>query len=362
MKEKGFQPESLSLTLLADWSLVEAFFDFVRRRVDRESYSQEAQTIATVLINLYAWFLPHLADVAGQEAYWRDRLPRQATGTEEVAAGVFRPFVEELESSAEQWEYQLQLTKRQARHFLNRANFQIGSLVGRAARFLESEFGQADLVPVLEARFRRLPRRNLCQRAALQYRDLTLAVFSMVRCFRPETMALFQTTQFAPRPHRRVHAQVPACQLKNGNKGDTTLVIDGELTDCAWMNELIWLYLAEARPVLVGGAARVARPDAGFFFTPAFIQPQGPIRLQAGGPLDKELIRRAEHMVLGCSAYGPRHGFAHDARTKYHEPKAAVAGVLLNSEKTLEDHYEHETAASRAGDLNAAVEKYLFKR
>jgi hypothetical protein len=360
LKEKGFPPEGLSLTLVADWPLVVAFFDFVRQRMERESYSQEAQTIASVFINLHAWYLPHLVDAASQEAYWQNRLHKQATGTEEVAAGVFRPYVVELEGFTERWNYHLYLTKRQARKFLNTADFKIGSLVGRAARYLDSEFGQADIVPVVEALFRRLPRRNLCRRAALEYRDLVVAVLSLTRCFRPETQSLLRTDQFTLLPHRRVHVKVPVWQLKNGEEEDTTLVIDGELTACDWMNELVWLYLVEARPVLIGGAARLARPDAGFFLVPAYIQPSGSTRLQAGGPLDKELIRRAARSILGCSVYGQRHMFPHDAVTHHHQSKAAVAGVLLDKVETLEDHYLHETAASRTHNLNATVEAFLF--
>ena len=358
---KGFNPEALSLTLLADWALVEAFFDFVRQRVGRESYSQDAQTIASVFINLYAWFLPHLVDDASRETYWHGRLPKQAKGTEEVAAGVFRPYVEELEGLAERWNYHLYWTKNQAREFLKTADFKIGSLVGRAARLLDSEFGQADVVRVVEALFRHLPRRNLCRRAALEYRDMVVAVLCLTRCFRPDTMALLRADQFTPQPHRRVNAKVYAWQLKNGQEEDMTLVLDGELTDCDWMNELIWLYLVEARPVLIGGAARLARPDAGFFLTAAFIQPPGPTRLQAGGPLDKELIRRAARSILGCSVYGGRHGFAHDAVANHNQSKADVAGVLLDKVETLEEHYLHETAASRTRNLNATVEAFLFK-
>jgi len=358
---KGFNPEALSLTLLADWALVEAFFDFVRQRVGRESYSQDAQTIASVFINLYAWFLPHLVDDASRETYWHGRLPKQAKGTEEVAAGVFRPYVEELEGLAERWNYHLYWTKNQAREFLKTADFKIGSLVGRAARLLDSEFGQADVVRVVEALFRHLPRRNLCRRAALEYRDMVVAVLCLARCFRPDTMALLRADQFTPQPHRRVNAKVYAWQLKNGQEEDMTLVLDGELTDCDWMNELIWLYLVEARPVLIGGAALLARPDAGFFLTAAFIQPPGPTRLQAGGPLDKELIRRAARSILGCSVYGGRHGFAHDAVANHNQSKADVAGVLLDKVETLEEHYLHETAASRTRNLNATVEAFLFK-
>jgi len=188
-----------------------------------------------------------------------------------------------------------------------------------------------------------------------------VAVLCLARCFRPDTMALLRADQFTPQPHRRVNAKVYAWQLKNGQEEDMTLVLDGELTDCDWMNELIWLYLVEARPVLIGGAARLARPDAGFFLTAAFIQPPGPTRLQAGGPLDKELIRRAARSILGCSVYGGRHGFAHDAVANHNQSKADVAGVLLDKVETLEEHYLHETAASRTRNLNATVEAFLFK-
>ena len=75
-----------------------------------------------------------------------------------------------------------------------------------------------------------------------------MAVLCLTRCFRPDTMALLRADQFTLKPHRRVNAKVYAWQLKNGQEEDMTLVLNGELTDCDWMNELIWLYLVEARP------------------------------------------------------------------------------------------------------------------
>ena len=77
--------------------------------------------------------------------------------------------------------------------------------------------------------------------------------------------------------------------------------------------------------------------------------------------MDKELIRRAARSILGCSVYGERHGFAHDAVANHNQSKADVAGVLLDKVETLEEHYLHETAASRTRNLNATVEAFLFK-
>jgi hypothetical protein len=359
--QKGFAAESLSLTLIADWTLVKAFFDFVRGRAGRTSYSQDAVAITSVFINLYGWYLPHLANEAARESYWADRLPAHATGIDESVPGVPRPYEVKLLDFGESWNYHLFLTRSGARDFLKQGHFEIGRLVGRAAPLLESEIGVAEIAAVVEQLVRKLPRRILCRRAAIHCRQLAVAVLVLARCFRPGTLAVLRNGQVMVQPDRRVWLNITEKQFKTRGKGGSKLGVLGQLPDYDFMHEAVRRFKLEARPILLGDAALRGNKDAGYFLTPAYWRAPagGKPQLVPGGPFSGELLRRDARAILGYHPYAQRYLFASDA-WRHNGSKQDIANVLMNTVPMVEKRYIRETAASRTKMVNAIVEGMIL--
>jgi hypothetical protein len=363
VQERAFAVDSVSLTLTADWPLVLALFDFVRQRVGRSTYSQDALTMTSVLINLYGWYLPHLANQAAQESYWAGRLPTHAIGIDDTVPGVPQPYEIELLSFTERWNYQLYLARSRAREFLKGSHFEIGRLIGRAAPLLESETGMAEIDAVVEALVRKLPRRIRCLRAAIQCRRLVVAVLLLARCLRPGTLSVLRNEQVIVQSDRRVWLNLSEEQFKTRGKGGSELGILGQLPDCDHMHKMVRRYQQEARPILLGDAARRGNKDAGFFLTAACSHAlsSGQAQSRAGGPLDADLVRRDARAILGYHPYAQRYLFATHA-WRQGAPKQDIADVLGNTVPIVEKRYILETAASRTKQLNAVVMDLILGR
>jgi transcriptional regulator with XRE-family HTH domain len=347
----GYKVESLSLTLIADWDQVQAFFNFVKERVKRDTYSQDAVTITNVFCNLWAWYLPHLVDEAAKESYWDKRLPTHATGIEESVPGVAKSYQVELLNFEERWNYHLVVIHDQAREFLRESHFKIGSLVGRAAPMQKWD-GDWSIVPVLmEKLVRRLPRRILCREAAILCRDLVAAVLSLAHLLRPGTMISLCNKHITPQADGRVWLDIPEKLMKPRGHGGSKGGIVGPLAEFDFMHEVVRRYIVEARPLLVAEGTE----DLGNFLTPAYVRHANADGV-AGVPLSEELLRHALVCILGYPGYGHRHVGA-TVMDKQGESLVKIAGVLGNLPPVALRHYIHRTAESKTAMLNALAEQ-----
>ena len=129
------------------------------------------------------------------------------------------------------------------------------------------------------------------------------------------------------------------------------------------MHKVVRRYQQEARPILLGDAARRGNKDAGFFLTAACSHAlsSGQAQSRAGGPLDADLVRRDARAILGYHPYAQRYLFATHA-WRQGAPKQDIADVLGNTVPIVEKRYILETAASRTKQLNAVVMDLILGR
>lgn len=355
-KEKSLPISSFSLSLIADWELVSGFFDFIRLRTQRESYSQESFVMASVFYNLCRWFLPHLADNVENEDYWKAKLPTHGTGIDDRILGVPRPYEFELSDFSDRWEYQLHETRIAIRAFLKEDHFEFGSLIGRAADLLEADVEMEDILAVVRELARTLPTRILCRRAAIRCRQLAVAALVLARGYRPGTLRAIKDQQIVVQASHAVWLNLKEDQFKTRGRGGSAFGALGQLPDDSFLHEVVIRYKREARPILLGGSAK----DAGYFLTPSRTRvPDRPDEwFEAGRQLDEETIRCDAHAILGYHPYAQRYLFANEAWRK-NGSREDIANVLLNTPPVL-DRYIRTNAGARAKRLNAIAHSLLF--
>lgn len=359
--EQGFAVTSLSLTLTAEWSLVQGYLDFVRTRTGREDYSIDAAVSVRILLALIRWFLPHLAATVAEESYWDARLPVSAQEKMVLARGLTHDFEIPLVTSEERWQRQLFEVEKQAQTFLHKAPIRKGGALGKSAEPLHAvpdAIGQLALhVAELAAE---LPLRILTPDAALYLRQLTEVVLILSCCFRPETLLTLRDNQVILPSDRSVQLKLPEDQFKTKGRGGSQLGINGELPNYSFILDTVRRWKLEGRPVLVQKGLRLGMKDEGYFLTPRYVACQDRTSSRTiGGPICHETLRRDVRTVLGYAPYAQRHLFGTEAWLKGigHEE---TAKVLMNTANMVEMFYAQKTALLRGLLTQAVCQRVLF--
>ena len=340
---RGMALESLSLSLLADWDLVKAYFDFVRDGAGKTAYSQDSFIITSQLHNIYLFFLPSIADDAVREAHWAGRLPTCGKKPVQIVPGVTREEEVKLETLEEGWNYYLRLTARRARDFQCEKEFANESLSGRALALLDAEVGVARIAAVVEHLLVKMRGRIRCRKAAILLRRLAVVALLIARNFRPATLVGLKLPHVEVIDDGRIKLKIPEKLFKNKGKGGSQGGVNGKLPDVDWIHEAIRRWLQEGRPFLLRDAAARGEKDEGWFFFSA--DHAGP-KAVPGGPSAAKSLAGDAALILGYNPYGQRYLFANDAWNK----GIPVEHTAINLQQTSEinrEVYARVTAKQR---------------
>ena len=351
---RHYPPASLSLTLLADWPLVEDYFEFVRRRTGREGYTQDAFTTTSQLHNLQLFFLPALAAEAVQEAHWNGRLPTIATGLKEIVPGVFREETIALRSPEEGWCHHLALAARAARAFQRNNQFSNGSLLGRAELLVEAEVGVARIAAEVGALLWEAPVRIRCCKLAILSRRWAAVALSVACSFRPANFLNLRLDQVELLPNLKIKLKITEDQIKTKGLGASQGGVQGLLPDWDWVHYALWYYITQGRPFLVREAAARGEADAGYFFTPAAMD-----SASAGRSMSAKSLQADAMLILGYKLYAQRYLFAIDACGR-NVPLEDAAIRLLHSPYIHRKHYERMTRRQKNRRANRHMEAMLL--
>jgi hypothetical protein len=353
--------EALSMTLIADFTLITAFFDFVRNRMSRDDYSYDAEIIARVIKNWYVYYYPDLLDDACDEEYWIRNMPKEAEGVHEVVPGVSRPYKRELTSIKARWRYQIFAATGKCTTFLKSGKFSRANLGKSAEPLFKHPGALSQMAEILADQIHALSGRVSCVDAAIHVRRLTQAVVLIARCFRPETLLSLQMNHADIHSDGRVWLDVPPELYKQKGQGGSKLGFHGYLADFDYMHEVVRRYINDARPFLVGDPQARGHHDAGYLFTPACNENRrnGVNSLIPGGPLSHELLRRDVRSVLGYAPYAQRHVFSTEALF-FDLISDEAAEVLANTSRMIDLHYNQGRPEFKMEVANRGIETLLF--
>ena len=309
-KERQFELDGLSLSLLCDWDLIQEFFDFLRSRTAKINHSLRAKTVTRTLLNLYNNFMPEIWAEAVKEAHWIDRITLQGTRIVRVADMVERRETVVLGGLDESWRHHLALTINSANDFLRQNQFDDHPRVGNASALVEAGFGVARIFAELEERAKNLPLLILCRKSAILLRRLALVALLLARNFRPATLRRLRCSQFTLASGRRITFAISDRQLGLRKRdGNLDASID-ELPNIAWLHELVWRYIVEARPLLLNQLAPGAGSDTGYLFI------SSTSHCAPGDPLSQTELAADVKRILGYGPYSHRLAYLYDAYTK----------------------------------------------
>lgn len=333
---RGIPPEQHSLSLLANWDLVEGFLEFVRDRVQRSTFSADAISIAQAVLNTICFVLPHLEMDVAAELYWRGRLPLERIDRREVAAGVFQETRRPLAGVPGQWAAQIDLAHKRGRAFLREGDFQVGSLAGRARPLMDLDNVLAELSEILRALVQNLPLRIDSDEAAVHCRRVTAAVILLARSFRPGNLRRLKLTQVLIEPDGRVRFRIPPSDFKCRGRGGSAEGFDGVFSLEDYAHDAVNRYIREARPRLLGGMGASAA-DQGYLLTALPIHNQKGDRMSPGRPLTGDVLRRDIRHILGYHPYGERFlcGTQAALRGISHQETTGVLGNTLTMLETV---------------------------
>ena len=309
--EKQLEPENVSLTLLGDWKLVHACFDWGKQKVGRKQYNVVESWRTGTLCGLYRSFFPHLADDAAQEDYWQ-QLPKSATKAVTIKPGVIRRVVVPLLNWTERWNHHLALTRAQAVNFLKQNTFIRTPYLSRAQPLFEAGVGLNKIIDRLAARARLLPPRILSRRAAIQCRRLAEAALLLCWYLRPNMFLLIKCGQVVIVDGLKIRLTLPEDQFRNRGMAGSKDGLSGLLPNWPCVHLLLRRYLEEARPILLGDPNLRGNQDAGYLFIDAFTMRRGLLQksLMAGGPIQEKSFYYDIVLTLGCNPWAVRYLFA----------------------------------------------------
>ena len=309
--EKQLEPENVSLTLLGDWKLVHACFDWGKQKVGRKQYNVVESWRTGTLCGLYRSFFPHLADDAAQEDYWQ-QLPKSATKAVTIKPGVIRRVVVPLLNWTEQWNHHLALTRAQAVNFLKQNTFIRTPYLSRAQPLFEA---RVDLNKIIRSPGGPCP-------AAAAPHPQPQGRHPMPQACRSRPAALLvSAAQHVPahqmwpsrdrgRPENTLDAaggSIP--QPRHGGEQGRPERAAAQLAVCPPAPASI---LEEARPILLGDPNLRGNQDAGYLFIDAFTMRRGLLQksLMAGGPIQEKSFYYDIVLTLGCNPWAVRYLFA----------------------------------------------------
>jgi hypothetical protein len=340
---RGMALEGLSLSLLADWDLVKAYFDFVRDGTGKTAYSQDPFIVASHLHNIYLFFLPSIAAEAVREAHWAGRMPTVGQKPVKIVDGVTRQEKVELETPEEGWNYYLRLTARRARDFQCEQEFTNESLSGRALALLDAEVGVARIAAIVERLLVKMRGRIRCRKAAILLRRLAVVALLIARNFRPGTLVKLKSEHVEVMADGRIKLHFPEALFKNKGRGGSQGGVEGILPNVDWIHEAIRRWVQEGRPFLLRAAAARGEQDEGWFFIRA--DQKGP-KAVPGGPSAAKSLAGDAALILGYNPYGQRYLFANDAWNKG-IPVEHTAINLQQTSKINREVYARVTAKQR---------------
>jgi transcriptional regulator with XRE-family HTH domain len=296
LKEKKFKADSLSVSLLCDWELVLGCFDFVLRRTGKAHYTTYPHVVTSTLLNLYGYYMPHIAAEAVKETYWAGRITLQVDHIVEVLPGVKRNKPVILANLQEAWAHHLDLLKQSARAFLRDNRFDSEPYIEKTNALLQAGAGVFEISALMAARVWYLPVLILSRKAAVLSRRLAAVALLLALNLRPATLRSLRTDQVTVTPDGRIRVNIGGHQFIGKGRGGSQGGLDETLPDVPWIHEALRRYIEEGRPLLVGGAAAGGGKDAGFFLT------NDSLCDAPGSPLTKEGLNCDVKIILG---YGP---------------------------------------------------------
>jgi hypothetical protein len=296
LKEKKFKADSLSVSHLCDWDLVLGCFDFILRRTGKAHYTTYPHVVTSTLLNLYGYYMPHIAEEAVNEPYWAGRITLQVDHFLEVLPGVKRNKPVILANLQEAWAHHLALLKQSARAFLRHNQFEGEPYIEKTNALLQAGAGVFEISAMMAARVWYLPVLILSRKAAVLSRRLAAVALLVALNLRPATLRSLRTDQVTVTPDGKIRVKIEDTQFIGRGMGGSQGGLHETLPDVPWIHEALRRYIEEGRPLLVGGAAAGCGKDAEFFLTSDSLSDA------PGSPLTKEGLNGDVKIILG---YGP---------------------------------------------------------
>lgn len=300
--EKSFSREELSLSLLCQWGLVQAYFDFVRSRCGRKLHGVYQKNIAKELMSLYRAFMRFLVRDIAAEAHWA-KLPFSGTEDEEIAPGVTRTIDLNFGSIEAAWVRHLELAWRQAKHFVRRTKFAPSSYVDKSQALLDIAATLEQISDAIETVFAQMPTRILCRKMAILSRRLAVAALLIARSFRPGTIRRLKIN-WVELHGNEIRVRIPEKAFKQGGRGGSKKGVNGPLPNIPWVHAALKLWIEQGRPFLMGNGCK----DDGYFITGGIVKKRG-----NGVKISASAMNVDALVILGYSAYEQRYLFASDA-------------------------------------------------
>jgi hypothetical protein len=330
VKQKSFQKEMLSLSLLCDFALVRAFYEFLRERSEHRHYSWFAWTSTWTLMSLYKNYLPRLGESAMQEPYWKERLTRPS------------------DASSDPWKDQIETSMKKAKKFLDKNTFRNEPRYSRASDLVESGIGLTPVLRELEVRHVCMPTLILTPKAAILSRRLVIAILETLQCYTQPVLLGLKLEHVRIKANGHIALKIPKELFRGGTCGGGLAGDDGELEAPEFAHEAICTYLEQSRPILVGSAA-----DGGYLFT-----------TDGGQPMSKHWLSTDLRLMLGYRTTGARqlfHGSAQrnglpdeDIALRLHLTSLTVRtnAKRLHPEKTRKVNKVVQGSVSRPNAMN----------
>lgn len=343
LRTMEFEKESLSVTLLCDWDLVEKLFKFVQTRTGRTVYTMSELNRTKTLLSLYTRYMIRFAEDATRHPYW---IARHA---EQVESGAEKEFLNLVEKEVKRkwWQKQLELASAGAWSFLRNGAFERVQTRQGVQALLDRNVAMWSLAAEIEARVMALPLQVLCLKTAKEMRRLAIAALLWARCFRPGTLLRLDLDKILLLDDERVQILLEEEDFKNNGKGGSAGGLKGKLPNIHWFFIALRRWKKEGRRFIMNQIqARGGKDDNSFFLSLPY--PNGGKAISASTIHDDVLA------VHGYPPYGHRRLFGSAAYISG-APIDNISLTLKNTPAVALAFYATATEAQKTARASKAV-------
>jgi hypothetical protein len=285
VNEKGFKLHELSHSLMSDRELIEGFYDFLRKRTGRKTYTNFAAGTSWMLLRLYENVMPVLWPTATLDKHWIKRLLTHAIIPSETAG--HEGQIVNLTTPEARWRYHLGQAMESTREFLRTNNFQTERHSRLAWPLIEAGFGVSDVLNVLCRRGEWLPTIILSDQAATESRRLVASILVTMLNMAPSEVRRLGSKHITVSAQGKIQLNIPP-SLLNSRRKHSPDILPSELEADEWVHAEIRRYIEQSRPILVG-----AGKDGGYFLTPG-----------GGDQISRRVLQTDLRLVFGYTAFG----------------------------------------------------------
>lgn len=363
----GMEATDLHLSLIVCYKHFYAFVRWLKVRNGRGTFT-EAEKVRVGYItalfrsnNTYFFqrrerFIGHIGKTKEAETGLWNELPSKLKVEDPVGYGdCFARPISAVDEN-EQWAAFLYLERQKFVRFLKQNDFRKGSILTTKTGKWLVDADEVDIAAWLsqkwEEAFQRIPPRSTSPIYwASGIRNCLVLGFCIVRGFRRGTLADLEISMI-PKNHEtsKYEFAIPPEIFKMGDSGGSKGGVYGPLPGAfELLNELVAIYVEEARPILLKETLRAGETQKAFFVT------------QNGTRMSGKSLNNAMIDLVGINLHGFRYLHATDGRKKGLSDEV-IAQRLCNTREMVRRMYEMTTAKHRNDNVNSSLEIVFAKK